>query len=141
MTRRLTIIESPLSNRNGRSMDENLQYLRLALRDSWDRGELPFASHGFFPFFLNEHDPDERQEGIEAGYEFWDFTASGNLASQPPFHWDDAPLIVFYLDHGMSTGMTLAMERAIAQKRIYATRTLTPREEQKPSPTQQGSPP
>lgn len=112
-SRRLTIIESPLSNRNGRSMDQNLEYLRRCLRDSWNRGELPFASHGFFPFFLNEHDPIERQQGIEAGYEFWHFHHIQD---------DDVPRIVFYLDWGLSPGMKAALDRTIALGRDYETR-------------------
>lgn len=114
--RRLTIIESPLSSKNGRTMDQNLEYLRACLRDSWNRGELPFASHGFFPFFLNEHDPKERQEGIEAGYQFWDFTSTGNLKPKPPYGFEDEPKIVFYIDWGISTGMQMALDRVRTQR-------------------------
>ena len=65
--RDLTIIESPFAT------DRELVYLKRCLRDSWDRGELPFASHGFFPLFLNEDNPEERIDGIQAGYLMWDF--------------------------------------------------------------------
>lgn len=122
MTRRLTIIESPLSPKNGRTMDENLSYLRLCLRDSWNRGELPFASHGFFPFFLNEHDPLERQAGIEAGYEFWEFRTVDEGSYGEPDIADDLPRIVFYLDHGMSDGMHAAFTRITELNRDYESR-------------------
>lgn len=105
MNRPLVIIESPLSPKNGRTMDENLLYLRSCLLDSWNSGELPFASHGFFPLFLNELDPKQRQEGIEAGYQFWNFIAplTDTLSTRP--------LIAFYTDWGMSEGMNAAFKR------------------------------
>lgn len=90
------IVESPFASPTSMGLADNLQYLRRALRDSWDRGENPFASHGFYPFFLHEHDPSERKAGIEAGYEMW----------------KGADLIVFYVDLGMSPGMQKAWERS-----------------------------
>jgi len=115
-SRKLTIIESPLSSANGRTMDQNLTYLRACLRDSWNRGELPFASHGFFPFFLNEHDTAERQQGIEAGYLFWNFvtlTAQERTPNGQKFY-SEVPTIAFYIDHNISIGMRAAHKRAIA---------------------------
>jgi hypothetical protein len=120
-TRKLVIVESPLSSKNGRTMEENLSYLRDCLRDSWKRGELPFASHGFFPFFLNEHDPKERQQSIEAGYQFWDF-----VPESLPYDNDQKPLIAFYCDWGISTGMRQALERARSLDRDHAIRHLEP---------------
>lgn len=86
------IVESPYAG----DESENLRYLRLALRDSWERGENPFASHLFYPFFLRESDPTERGAGIEAGYQLW----------------EGCELVAFYVDKGMSPGMTLALNRA-----------------------------
>lgn len=91
--RPLVIIESPFAG----NQDVNLVYLRRCLRDSWDKGEIPFGSHAFFPFFLRESDPEERKAGIEAGYRFW----------------DQAEKIIFYLDYGLSPGMNKALDRAI----------------------------
>jgi hypothetical protein len=116
--RRLTIIESPYA---GDTLDLNLGYLRRALRDSWERGELPFASHGFFPFFLHESDPTERKAGIEAGYQFWDFISAGYLNPRPP-------KVVFYVDLGITPGMQLALERCQELKRSYEFRCLFTKE-------------
>lgn len=102
MKRRLTIIESPYAGATTDKRAEHLTYLRECLQDSWKRGELPFASHAFFPFFLKESNAKERQAGIEAGYEFW--TMRNTLQDSPPF-------IAFYIDLGLSPGMTAALER------------------------------
>lgn len=115
MTRELVIVESPFSTRNGRTLDENLTYLRHCLRDSWGRGELPFASHGFFPLFLREHDSLERKEGIEAGFQFWDLVP----AAEGEVH---RPKIVFYCDWGISSGMKEAMDHVMGLGRKYEIR-------------------
>ena len=85
---RLTIIESPFAT------DRQLIYLKRCLRDSWNRGELPFASHAFFTLFLDEDNSLERKQGIHAGYKFYAF--AGRAA--------------FYYDFGMSPGMDLATD-------------------------------
>lgn len=91
--RPFVIVESPY----GGDIDRNLVYLKRALRDSWKLGEHPLASHGYYPLFLNESDPTERKEGIEAGYKLWP------LANK----------IIFYADYGMSKGMEAALDRAV----------------------------
>jgi hypothetical protein len=96
--RPFVIIESPFRSKTEPQADaEYLVYLRRALRDSWDRGEHPFASHAFYPFFLREGDPDERKAGIECGYLWWKF----------------ATRIIFYTDYNMSPGMEKALDRAV----------------------------
>ncbi len=102
--RPLTIIESPFAGDEAR----NLLYLRACLRDSFERGETPFASHGFFPFFLRESLPEERKRGIEMGHQFWPF----------------ASLIAFYIDYGVSPGMAAALSRCRSFGRVFELRTL-----------------
>lgn len=100
--RLLTIIESPFAGKQSGAewRVENVKYLNRCLFDSMIiRGELPFASHGFFPAFLDEDDPKDRQMGIEAGYDFWRFASK----------------IAFYLDMGMTPGMARAFDRARAE--------------------------
>jgi hypothetical protein len=87
----LTIIESPYAGDRQR----NLIYLQRAVRDSVGRGELPFASHGFFTFIYDDLDPKQRKLGINLGYGFWDF----------------AERVVFYIDYGMSNGMEAAQRK------------------------------
>ena len=85
------IIESPFKGDYAR----NRAYLLLAVKDSLDRGEAPFASHQFYPEVLDDRDPDSRKLGIEAG-----------LA------WAEAAdLVAVYDDLGVSTGMLLGIER------------------------------
>lgn len=90
--RPFVIVESPYAGDETR----NLVYLRRALRDAWNVGELPLASHGYFPFFLHESDPFEREAGIQAGYQLWPL----------------ASYVIFYNDYGMSPGMERALDRA-----------------------------
>lgn len=132
ITRKLTIIESPYSSPTVQGYTNNVQYLRRALRHSWEEGELPFASHAFFPFFLNEAFPEERQEGIEAGYQFWDFETMklqtpGGGASLASF--SGRPTIVFYTDLGMSPGMVKALERCQEINQAFVIRTINPTKE------------
>lgn len=127
MTRRLTIIESPYADNKetGVTIAEHLVYLRRCLRHSWEQGELPFASHGFFPLFLHESDPAERKAGIEAGYEFW------NLLHDNAYQYMDElakrserPVIAFYCDYGISPGMKLALERVQRTKHNFVIRNI-----------------
>ena len=108
MTRPRVIVESPFASTSPTGMSDNLDYLRRCLRDSWERGENPFASHLFYPFFLHESDPEERKAGIEAGYALW----------------QGAEKIIFYVDRGMSPGMVLALNRAKQEGFVAETRTI-----------------
>lgn len=84
---RRVIIESPYAG----DVERNLRYLRACLRDSLLRGEAPFASHAIYtqPGVLDDHDPEQRRMGIEAGFAWWIGAAA----------------VVFYTDLGWSRGM------------------------------------
>lgn len=88
----VVIIESPFAG----DMIANAEYLKRACLDCLARHEVPFASHGFFPHFLNELDFQHRELGLTAGYAFWELAVK----------------IVFYRDRGVSSGMQRAYERA-----------------------------
>lgn len=128
MHRRLTIIESPYAGATTDKRAEHLTYLRECLQDSWKRGELPFASHAFFPFFLRESNAKERQAGIEAGYDFWnlrnvvDDDAKGHQINAP------FPIIAFYMDLGLSPGMAAALERCGREQARFELRRINPKE-------------
>lgn len=96
--RPFVIVESPFASDRYTIQAEHTTYLRRCLRDSFERGELPFASHAFFPIFLEDDVPAEQTFGICAGYRFWDFGAK---------------TIAFYVDYGFSKGMVEAHRRAI----------------------------
>jgi hypothetical protein len=88
----VVIVESPFSG----DMEANRKYAIRACVDCLNRGEVPYASHLFFPQFLNELAPEQRELGLTAGYALW------KAASK----------IVLYCDLGKSGGMVRALERA-----------------------------
>lgn len=98
------IVESPFAGHR----DMNADYLKACLRDCVNRGEVPFASHGFFVHFLNEDLPDEREMGIKMGYDFW----------------EKADKVVFYMDLAMSKGMQSALIKAFAENKPIERRQL-----------------
>lgn len=79
------MVESPFANKGALGV----RYLYACLRDCLNRGEAPFASHGFYTQFLNDTIPTHRELGIACGYR-WGMVAD---------------LIVFYTDLGWSHGM------------------------------------
>lgn len=100
MSRPFVIIESPYRSKDKPEADAGyLIYLRRCLRHSWGEGENPFASHAYYPFFLDESKLDERKSGIAAGYSWW----------------PHAQKFIFYTDYGMSPGMNAALDRIMHQ--------------------------
>lgn len=85
-------------------------YARAAMRDCLLRGEAPYASHLLYtqPGVLNDDDPEERAQGIEAGLE-WGFAADKT---------------VVYTDLGISEGMQQGIDRAKAERRTIEYRKL-----------------
>ena len=94
---RRVILESPYAG----DIERNVRYARACVADSLSRGEAPIASHLLYtqPGVLDDTKPDERAKGIAAGFE-WRGLADAS---------------VFYVDLGMSGGMTLAMEHALGE--------------------------
>jgi hypothetical protein len=100
------IIESPFAG----DVEGNRKYLHRCCMDSLRRGESPYASHGFFVYFLDDLEPEERKMGIDAG-----------------LVWADAAeLVAVYVDRGISAGMRYAIERHQANSRIVEFRKLDP---------------
>ncbi len=102
----LVIVESPFAG----DIDTNLRYAREAMRDCFERGETPFASHLLYtqPGVLDDTLPEERLKGISAGYIFWAY----------------ARKIVFYTDLGFSPGMLAAYNRCAVMGWDYEQRSL-----------------
>lgn len=86
------VIESPFAG----DVEKNMEYARQAILDCLRRGESPYASHLFFTQVLDDLKPEERQLGIEAGFEW------GKAAEKT----------VVYVDLGISAGMRLGIETA-----------------------------
>jgi len=91
MSKLRTVIESPLKG----DFERNKRYALWCAYHCFTLGEAAYASHLFYPQFLNDLDPEHRKFGIEAGYE-WAQTANQ---------------FVFYTDLGWSDGMLRAKER------------------------------
>ena len=103
---RRVILESPYAG----DVETNLRYARAAMRDCLLRGEAPYASHLLYtqPGVLDDDDPGERQQGIDAG-----------LA------WGDAAdAAVVYTDLGISAGMKYGIARHREAGRAIEFRTL-----------------
>lgn len=88
---KLVIIESPYAG----DVEQNKAYLQRCIRDCFERGEAPFASHQMYTDSLIDDDPGERSLGIEAGFEW---------AGQ-------ANLVAVYVDLGVSDGMIHAIHK------------------------------
>lgn len=103
---KVVIVESPFAG----EIDRNVTYARMALRDCLLRGESPFASHLLYTQdgILDDTIPAERDLGINAGLALGqrcDFTA-------------------FYLDLGISTGMSYGLTHARQCERPVEVRSL-----------------
>lgn len=103
--KKLVIIESPYAG----DVEFNLSYARKCLSDSLSRGESPIASHLLHTQVLNDCEPNERKQGIEAG-----------------LNWlSVAEKQVFYTDLGWSEGMKQARKEGerlgieIEERRLY----------------------
>lgn len=86
----------------------NASYTRECLLDCLKRGESPLASHLLYTQVLDDTNEAERVMGIMAGLE-WQSAADA---------------IVVYNDHGISSGMRLAIERACEAGRTVEYRRL-----------------
>lgn len=102
----VVIVESPFSG----DMVANKAYVMRACADCLRRQEVPYASHLFFPEFLDELTPEERELGLTAGYAMW----------------RGASKVVFYTDLPWSNGMQRAYARARDLKMLTELRLLNP---------------
>lgn len=113
--KKLVIIESPFGTRpdgsrcSAEEMAENQRYLDACIRDSLNREEQPFASHGFYPRVLNDATPAERKLGMEAGFAWG--TAAARAACLCEMASDEAhppeltAAVAVYTDLGVTSGM------------------------------------
>ena len=94
------IIESPFKATNPFMSGLYRDYLREAIFNSLRKNEAPFASHGFYTYFLNDAILSERIKGMEAGF------AWGKIAEK----------VAVYYDLGISKGMAQGIIRARQNK-------------------------
>lgn len=98
------IIESPYAG----DVKKNVEYARKCMRDCFDRGEFPFASHLLYTQCLDDAIPNERTLGINAGLEW------GKHAEKT----------VVYTDLGISKGMKYGIENALDNGRLIEYREI-----------------
>ncbi len=94
---KLVVIESPYARSVMRTVEDNLEYARKAMRHSLSLREAPFASHLLYTQVLDDLDKTQRAQGIEAGL-VWGAHAD---------------LVAVYCDFGLSRGMRLGIAAAL----------------------------
>ena len=106
----LVILESPYKGKDWKDTEENLKYAKRCMKDCFNRGEYPFASHLLYTQegILNDSNLTERELGINAGLEW------GKHADKT----------VMYVDLGISEGMKKGIEAARAVGRVVEVRRL-----------------
>lgn len=105
-----TVIESPFSAPDIDGLVRNVQYTMLAVRDSLNRDEAPYASHLFYTQMLDDNNQDERQLGMDAGLTIC----------------HHAEQTAVYTDYGTSRGMQYGIETAKSAGRRVVERRLFP---------------
>lgn len=95
---RRVVLESPFAG----NTYLHVRYARACVRDCLLRGDAPIASHLLYTQtgILHDHIPEERALGIDAGHAW--------IAG--------AEAVVVYTDHGISAGMQLGIDRALAAR-------------------------
>jgi hypothetical protein len=109
---RLVVLESPYAGKTPHEIARNVRYLRACMHDCFQRGDIPFPSHGLYtqPGVLRDEDPEERKLGIMGGL-LW-----GSKA--------DAAVV--YKDLGITSGMHFGMVRHKKEGRPVEERELGP---------------
>lgn len=106
----LVLLESPYTGKTKKEIDHNVKYAQLCMKNCFDHGEYPFASHLLYtqPYILDDNIPEERQKGIQAGL------AWGKHASKT----------VVYCDYGISESMMEGIKKADEEGREVEKRYL-----------------
>lgn len=105
---KLVVVESPFGADNIDDLVRNVAYAMLVSRDSFERNEVPLASHLIYTLMLDDTDPVERMKGIDAGL---------TIGSH-------AELTALYKDLGVSRGMEYGIENAKKAGRAVVSRML-----------------
>lgn len=98
------VLESPLAG----NFEKNIRYARLCCLDCIRRGEAPYASHLFFTQFLDDTLLEERNAGMEAGFEW---AKAGDI-------------VAVYDDLGISNGMKQGIANGVERKQKIEYRQL-----------------
>lgn len=107
----IVIVESPFAANEIGHQHLHVEYARACLRDSFKRGEAPFASHLLYTQadVLDDEIPEEREHGIACGLLFMQRAAD---------------FVAVYVDMGLSLGMRRGMAAAKERGRVVEFRSL-----------------
>jgi len=132
---KLVIVESPLGTKPDgtrctvEEMAINQEYARKCVRDCFDRGEHPFASHVFYPLVLDDTVPKEREQGMRAGFA-WAYAAACAHAYSARHAAPSAVRvtvkIAVYVDNGITDGMKKGIAKHEAAGLHFEYRKLYP---------------
>lgn len=101
----IVIIESPLAAPTGEQLERHRIYALRAMKHVLAAGHTPFASHLLYPQVLDDNNPQQREQGMRAGFAITRALGLSNKQTLP--HLDDdiyAECWVF-TDYGLSAGM------------------------------------
>lgn len=88
--------------------ERHARYLDACLRDSYARGESPYASHAIGPRVLDDADPEQRRQGSAAGLAWIEY----------------ADALALYVDLGVSEGMGAEIQEALDTQTPIEERTI-----------------
>ncbi len=110
---KFVIIESPYGSRPDGSrctpeeIERNVKYARRAMRDCFERGEIPFASHLLYTQCFDDATSEERAKGMQAGISVaLAFGCAEKLRDREA--WTSLGVYAsaaVYVDHGVTKGM------------------------------------
>ncbi len=105
---KLVIVESPFFNKDEDLQILNIFYARECMRDCLYRGEAPYLSHLLYTQILDDNIEEERNFGIQAGFEFRKVINH----------------TIVYTDLGISKGMECGIKNALEMGNTVEYRTL-----------------
>lgn len=120
---RLVVLESPY---NG-DVEKNIKYARACMKDCFERGEFPFASHLLYTQEGIIHDKlrGEHEPAVKKGFVYEEPPEGRELGIQAGFEWGKfADATVVYTNLGITKGMKQGIKEAKKQGRTIEYRTL-----------------
>ncbi len=105
---KLVIVESPFFNKDIEIQNMNIAYARECMRDCLYREEAPYLSHLLYTQILDDNIEEERNFGIQAGFEFRKVINH----------------TIVYTDLGISKGMEWGIKNALEMGNTVEYRTI-----------------
>lgn len=103
------LVESPFRGITREEQETNVDFCRRVCRSMVYEGLNPYASHLFFPQFLDDRNPVERDLGIMLGLEWGDVSPTVYFCLRPEEEMSEGML--FGLDRHQMTGKVCFLRR------------------------------